>query len=308
MRRVISLVFFLTLIAVAATGVTGEAMEAAVGLDPRLADYPVFRIRLSADRIETPALAAAGPTVLVEEQLESGVGHAFVLRIPDEVNEAAVAAALAEPPAAEVVPDWFWQAEFVGNGDRAVAGQPAVALVDLKPGRYLVGDPYRVKAEYARFTVSADLAAPADREEPEAEVVADLFEMGFRLPDTVAAGRQLWRVTNAGALPHEIAIFPVPVGATPEQIETAIGAELAVEFGGDPAAARATIDALGADWRGWSSRLVAGVGALGPQRWSLAQVDLSPGVYGAVCFIPLEGDGTPHVMLGMTEVLTVVPS
>ena len=44
---------------------------------------------------------------------------------------------------------------------------------------------------------------------------------------------------------QEIAIFPVPEGATAEQIETAIGGELAVEFGGDPDAARATVDALG---------------------------------------------------------------
>ena len=43
---------------------------------------------------------------------------------------------------------------------------------------------------------------------------------------------------------------------------------------------------------------------MSPQRAVLAQMNLSPGSYGAVCFVLLE-DGTPHVMPGMPEVFTV---
>ncbi len=284
----------------------GAYAEGLAALDPRLAGYPELTIRLTEDGIEAPASASAGRTLLIEENDEEYPGHAFVLRIPDDVPEATISEALAGPAVAEETPEWFWRSEFMGNGDRAVLGRPAVALVDLEPGRYLVGDPFRPTDEFARFevTVPADLT-DAITTEPEADVVAELFEMGFTLPDDIPSGSQVWQVSNAGAMLHEIAIFPAPAGATAEQITAAVSAELEVEFGGDPAEARATIDALGPEWKGWSTDLVAGVGVLSPQRTSWAQFDLAPGAYGAVCFIPEPNSMTPHLMMGMTEVFLV---
>lgn len=97
----------------------------------------------------------------------------------------------------------------------------------------------------------------------------------------------------------------MPAGATPEQVQEAVSAELAAEFGGDPAVTRATIDALGEEWVGWSSNLQAGVGVLSPQTTTLAQVDLEPGTYGAVCYIPEPNSGMFHLMMGMTDVFEV---
>ncbi len=310
MKRLISLLIFAPLFAAGLPGAAGGAqLDTASDIDPRLAGYPTLTVRLTEDRIDAPAAAAAGRTLLIEEQTGTGVGHAFVFRIPDDVAEAAIVDALAGGPAAEETPVWFWRAEFVGNGDRAVTDRPAMALVDLKPGRYIVGDPYRPAKEYARFTVTgAGDARRALLGGPQADVSGELFEMGFHLPEKFAAGRQVWEVRNSGAMLHEIALFPVPTGATAEQIETAMTAELEVERGGDPAAGRATVDQLGPEWTGWTSQLVAGVGVLSPQRVSLAQITLQPGTFGAVCFIPDPGTGTPHLMLGMTAVFTVETS
>jgi hypothetical protein len=272
-------------------------------IDARLQGYPTVTVRLTDDAILAPEEVAAGPTVLVVENEEEDPGHAFFLRVPDEVSDAELASTLSSGSVAEETPDWFWNADFLGNADRATTEQPAVALVGIEPGRYVVGDPYRPVTEFAQFTVPAPALASTNL--PESDLSVELFEMGFSLPEVIQGGPQLWEVKNTGAMLHEIAIFPVPENATPEQVQEAISAELAAEFGGDPAETRATIDALGDEWAGWSSDLQAGVGVISPQAASLAQVDLEPGTYGAVCFIPEPNSEIPHLMLGMTNVFEV---
>ena len=308
-RVLIIALFVPLLVAGAIRPAVGAQSTVSEDIDSRLAACPRFTIRLTEERIEAPATVVAGPMVLVQQQTQSGPGHAFVFRVPDDVSETALAKALHGGPAVEETPEWFWRADFVGNGDRAAADRPAIALVNLEPGRYVVGDPYRPAREYARFTA---LETPnrgtqlADR--PNGDVEVDLFEMGFRLPASLAAGRSLWEVENTGAMLHEIAILPAPIGVTVAQVEAAVSAELEAELGGDIAAARVTIDALGEEWVGWSSRPVAGAGVLSPQRVSWAQIDLEAGTYAAVCYIPDPVTGTPHLMLGMSDVFTVEPT
>jgi hypothetical protein len=223
--------------------------------------------------------------------------------VPDDVSEAELADTLSAGSVAEETPEWFWSADFLGNADRATSEQPSVALVGIEPGRYVVGDPFRSVTEFAQFTVPAPALATTSLPEPDLSI--ELFEMGFSLPNQLEGGRQLWQVKNTGGMLHEIAIFPVPADATPELVQAAISAELEAEFGGDPAVTRTTIDALGGEWVDWSSDLVAGVGVLSPQAATLAQVNLEPGTYGAVCFIPEPNSEMAHLMLGMTAVFEV---
>lgn len=74
-------------------------------------------------------------------------------------------AALTGPTAAEATSEWFWRAEIIGGGDRARVGKSAVALVELKPGRNLAGDPFRDPEEYGRFTVSDAFTLPIQEQE-----------------------------------------------------------------------------------------------------------------------------------------------
>lgn len=303
-RRLIAVVA--SLLAASVITSASAQMLAPQDLDPRLAGYPELTIRLTAERIEAPERMPAGRTLIVEENELEGPGHAFVLRIPDDVSEAEIAQTLAGKSAAEETPEWFWRADFIGNGDYALIERPALSLVDLEPGRYLVGDPFRSPREYARFLVTApkfDLEPL--RPDPDADISARLYEMTIELPEEISAGRRVWAIENTGALLHEIAIFPVPDSATKEQVVSAVSAELAVEFGGDPVTAREAIAALGADWDGWTSGDSVGVGVLSPQRVAWTQFDLQPGTYGAVCFVPDPAGGKPHLMQGMTTVFTV---
>jgi hypothetical protein len=308
MNRNHYLVFVLApLIAAGVIGsVSGAQPRSLTTLDERLAGYPELTVRLTDERIEAPATVDTGMTLLVQENLTEHPGHSFVMRIPDDVTEGVVSEALGGESLVEVTPEWFWRSEFLGNGDRAALDRPAIALVDLKPGRYVVGDPYRAPSEFAQFDVVEPSAEAQQAPElPEPDITAELFEMGFHLPENVPAGPQLWEVKNTGAMLHEIAIFPVPAGATPADVEAAATAELQAEMSGDLTKARPAIDAMGGEWVGWTADLIAGVGVISPQRVSLAQIDLEPGTYGAVCYLPVPDTEQAHLMLGMTEVFTV---
>lgn len=302
--------FFLSLLACTAAVAGVSSSRAADTIDPRLAGFPELRFRLTAERIEAPAEVTAGQILLIEESEEADAGHAFVFRVPDEISDDELAAMLAGgESAAEETPAWFFEASFVGNGDRALPNRPAVALVELKPGRYIIGDPFRAPTEYAQFEAVADTTtdyvAPAM---PTPDVAIDLFEMGFNIPDDLVAGRQLWQVTNTGAMLHEIALFRVPSGVSPETVVKAVIAGGDAAFGGElTPEVLAAIHSVGPEWTGWTLKLAGGVGVLSPQADSLAQLDLEPGTYAAVCFIP-GPDGTPHFMSGMTTVFKVAPN
>lgn len=305
------LLTLLALVAAAAPAAGIAAQDIPAALDPRLAGHPEVVIRLTAEKIEAPAQVAAGRTLLIEENLDSAPGHAFVMRLPDDVAEAEIAAALAADaaPIAVATPDWFWRATFVGNPDRAAAnGGRAVGLVDFEPGRYLVGDPYRAPSQFARFEVPAgDAADAADTAaaQPTADVAAKLYEMSIELPATVPAGPHVWSVANTGGMLHELTILPVPAGATVEQVQGALGAVLAGEQAGGVFEEQAAPAALGSAWADWRPDLVAGISILSNGKPVSTQIDLAPGTYAAVCFIPLPQTGERHLAMGMTTLFTV---
>jgi hypothetical protein len=303
MNRLLAIILA-PLIAAAVAGSASGAPRAVSDLDARLAGYPLLTIRLTEERIEAPANAPAGRTVLVEENATDEPGHAFVPRIPDDVADEDVTEALTGAPLVQEIPEWFWRAEFLGNGDYAAPDQTAVSLIDLAPGRYLAGDPFRPRSQFARFEVidKVDLQAP---DFLGADMTVELFEMGFEMPQTILAGRYLWEIENSGAMLHEFAILSVPTGASKTDVETAAAAVLTAEMNGDATATRATMEALGEEWADWSGEEVAGMGVLSPQRTSVVQIALEPGTYAIVCYIPEPASGTPHLMLGMSDVFTV---
>ncbi|HEX2194576.1 MAG TPA: hypothetical protein VHK63_06450, partial [Candidatus Limnocylindria bacterium] len=48
-----------------------------------------------------------------------------------------------------------------------------------------------------------------------------------------------------------------------------------------------------------------GLGALSAGQTSWLALDLQPGTYVALCFVPDEQTGTPHALMGMVSIFTV---
>lgn len=264
------------------------AAPTTIPVDERLAGHTTMTITITADAIVVPADAPAGPTLVTQVNETEEVAHVSILRIPDEVSDERLAATLKS----SVTPDWLATARLVGNPDRAApGGGGAVALIDLRPGRYLVTVPTGPR-QPAQFVATGEVAPMP---EIAADVRATMLEMDFDLPIDISAGSRLWDVTNTASTPHELAIIPVPEGATAEQVLLAIQPA----WEGTPLPAE-----LGDEWTTWSPHPIAGVGATSPEGRVFAQIDLSPGTYVAICFVP-DADLTPHLMLGMTRIFTV---
>lgn len=197
------------------------------------------------------------------------------------------------------IPAWYYQT-YIAGGPAADAGFTAQAILDLRPGTYAVwpGDPFAPQAP-VEMTVTGDAAAtPGAAAEPAASATITMFEHGFSIEGQLTPGQQVVKVANVGAQPH-FALLLSPTGSvTKEQV----GALLEAEMTGTPtAAAAAAIGVSNPDE--WGFGAYAGTLSTGAAEW--IPVDLVPGTYVLLCFVPDIEAGVPHAYLGMYDVVTV---
>ena len=97
-------------------------------------------------------------------------------------------------------------------------------------------------------------------------------------------------MTNTGEQPHFMELIRVPAGTTANDILGLIGMAATPESGGiNPEA----IEGMG------------GLSTISPGVTGYIELNLTPGTYVAVCFVPDHDSGAPHIMLGMISVFTV---
>jgi hypothetical protein len=249
--------------------------------------YPELRVRVDGATYDMPVTSVpAGRTLIALENAGQESWHGFLLRLPEGVTVDAVMSAT--PGAEDVPPPWLFDASYPGFPGETQPGETDYAVVDLAPGEHLiVGDSFQ------SLLVTGDAATPSAASEPPATATVSLFEYGFDLPDTLASGRQVWAVTNAGREPHELLLARSPSPMTREQVMELVMAESqdATPTGGGPSGR----DILG----------VGGVGWLSPGTTAWAEVNLEPGTYIVLCFVPDPETFTPHVAMGMVDVFTV---
>ena len=122
---------------------------------------------------------------------------------------------------------------------------------------------------------------------PPVAVRVTASEYAFQMPDTMTAGPTTFTLANTGTELHHLQIIRLEEGKT--------AADLAALQPGTPAP--------------WMV-LVGGPNPAPGGREIVATVDLAPGNYVAICFIPSPppGDLKPHFMKGMIRPFTVVPA
>ncbi len=233
-----------------------------------------------------PDHATAGRTLMTVRNAGRNEVHFFAARIPDSVTDAQLAAEMQSE--SEEDPPWLDMTTlpFLGTPDWPTAGGEAQGVVDLFAGRWIFIDP--IGGRNVGFLVVAE-GTPTPAAEPVADVTITMQEMSFSgLEEPVPAGPHVWKITNSGALEHEIAILEVPAGTTSEDVAGMIRDM----FAGDaPPTAFAPLGGQG----------IASKGVTSWQAW-----DLPAGTYAAVCMSPMPGkDFEPHALEGMVQVFTV---
>ena len=230
---------------------------------------------------DLPASVPSGPTRIELVNGGHDLHHAQLVRLEQGKTLADLAAFPHDaPPPAWVV--------MVGGPGAVAPGDSSAVIQTLTPGNYAVlcfipgpdQVPHVAKGMAAGFTVTT---TPNGARAPQPTSTVRLVDFGFAPSQRLTAGRQMIRVVNDGAQPHEIVMFQLLPGKTVADLQA-----WQMEIKGPPPA-----------------RLVGGTVGLGRGGEALMDVTLEAGNYVFTCFIPDAKDGKPHFMHGMTMAMTV---
>jgi len=181
-------------------------------------------------------------------------------------------------------PAW---AHDAGGPNAAIPSGSTAAVVDLAPATYAVlcfipgpdGRPHMTKGMARSFVVVAASRAKSEMVDVAApDVTVTLRDYGFQLSAPLTAGHHVLRFANAGPQTHEAVLVRLPPGRTAQDVVAWVD-----KMQGPPPA-----EPLG------------GVSGEAKGVVSDVPVDLTPGRYALICFVPDATDGQEHAKHGMT--------
>ncbi|MCA9736677.1 MAG: hypothetical protein R3E98_20050 [Gemmatimonadota bacterium] len=229
---------------------------------------------------EGPDTVSAGMTRLVLANEGRTWHHLQLIKLEDGMTVEDFQAALARMQPGTPPPSWLIEA---GGVNPPEPGKEAATTLMLEPGRYAVvcfvdtpdRVPHVMRGMIAALTVvdSGRPSAPA----PDSDLTVTLVDYGFSFSQEPTAGRHTVRVINSGPQAHEIALFKLLPGKTMEDMVT-----WARTYEG---AAPMTAE--------------GGVPGIEPGQEARFDVELTPGQWVALCFVPDEHDGAAHLAHGM---------
>jgi hypothetical protein len=249
---------------------------------------------------------AAGLTLVTLQNNGTELHHAQLMQLAEGESVETLQTALGQSPEAI-----FGLGQFVGGPSIAAPGGQTQVILDLEPGQYVAlcfvdspdGVPHIAKGMVQAFEVAPG-GTPTAAAEPQATGTVVMRDFAFELPDQIAAGPQVWEVVNEGPQPHEIALLKLAPGVTPEQVLGMMaGPAASPEANHEMASPAASAGSAAAGPPPFAP--AGGMQALasGLRGWTL--LDLEPGDYLAICFVPDPASGQPHAELGMVASFSV---
>ena len=274
-------------LAVVLTGCKSDrpSAEPAASADTDKAAPRVVTVTAADFSFEAPAQIPAGATTFRLVNNGTELHQAQLVRLEDGKTLKDLGQAMKShgPP-----PSWV---KFVGGPNGIAPGQEANATAVLAPGQYAYlcfipsadGQIHVSKGMVRPFEVTAGSLASAT-DFPAADVTIKLVDYGFESSEPLTAGRRTIMVENAGPQAHELVLLRLAPGKTAEDF----GKWAETGMKGPPPA-----EPLG------------GVVALDQGGRGTFEVNLTPGDYGLICFVPDKKDGKPHLAHGMMKNLKV---
>lgn len=251
---------------------------------PDFFDQGIVRLTLTNNGKETHHLQVL--------KLKSGVIQAKFLATLDQ----ALAAVPTEGEAA--FNRLFAVADLAGGAGPADPGGSSEAVVTLEPGQYVFtcfiagadGVPHIAKGMTEPVTVNPKPGArqPAP---PTASVSVDLVDFAFTgIGATLPAGKTTIAVSNKGQQSHEMSLLRlkgITAGDLRKLLTTPPDPNAPPPSGPPPYESAGGFQGIAPGGNGWTT------------------VNLTPGEYVLLCFLPDQASGKPHVALGMFKPLTV---
>jgi uncharacterized cupredoxin-like copper-binding protein len=227
-----------------------------------------------------PDTLASGVTTFRLINQGAELHHLVLTRIPDGMTLSDFAKLPEGPPPAGVV--------MIGGPNPATPGGNAEATLDLGPGQYTVicvipspdGKAHVTKGMMRGLVVTAGASTAAL---PAPDVTVTLSDYDFQLSTPLTAGRRVIRIENTAEQPHELVVVKLTAGKTAQDF-----ADWAMRMEGPP-----------------PGMPVPGASPMSKGMSNTVVVDVTPGDYALVCFVPDAKDGRPHLAHGMLKQITV---
>lgn len=211
--------------------------------------------------------------------------HLQLIKLDKGKTMADLAAELKKPG-----PPPTWMHE-VGGPNPAIPGATVEATLALEPGSYVMvcfvpspgsTAPHVMKGMMADFTVTP---AATGASEAVADATVHLSDYAFTIDKPLTAGHRVLKVVNDAKQDHEAILVELAPGKTAADVGTWVEKEM---MKGPP-----------------PGKPIGGMAAIANGRTGTFPVDLKPGKYGLICFVPDAKDGKSHFMHGMTKTITV---
>jgi len=234
---------------------------------------------------DAPGQVPAGAVTMRLVNSGKELHHAQMIRIEDGKSMADMAKALKNPGPP---PSWV---KWVGGPNAVAPGKETHATSVLTPGlyAYLCFIPSADKVIHASkgmvlpFEVTPTSSASA-ADLPATDGTITLIDYDFQISQPLTPGKRTILVENGGPQAHEVALLKLAPGKT-------VADFVAWDAGGMKGPPPA--------------EPVGGVVALDKGARATFTVDLSPGEYGLLCFVPDTKDGRPHLAHGMMKTIKV---
>ena len=255
---------------------------------------------LACSKAEPPQVEAAGPRTVhvtatdfafqAPDTLHSGLTSFHLMNSGKEMHHLIILKLAEGQSVADLARPGPPPANLVMSGGPNVAPPEgtAEAVVDLQPGRYALlcvipsadGMPHVAKGMSKEVIVIPGETAPAA---PTPDITISLSDYDFTLSKPLAAGRHVVKIENTAAQPHELVLVKLEPGKTVQQ-----AVEWLEKMQGPPP----------------GTPLGMGVSPLSSGQVNYVTMDLTPGEYGFICFLPAP-DGRIHVAHGMIKQVSV---
>jgi len=170
-------------------------------------------------------------------------------------------------------------------------GRSQEVMLELPAGQYVVLNflladetlPPKGRTLVTSFTV---LGPPTTQQVrlTGAVIQVTMRDFSFDTPDTLPSGLLTYRVTNRGAQAHEMVFLRLAAGKSWRDVMAFLQTPKATTLPGT---------------------VVGGVSALSPGETAWVKLNLVPGTYIILCFLPDKSSGLLHVQLGMICSITV---
>lgn len=307
-RTLVALLITLTLLATHGAVALAQESTPGAGGPGLLGGFglPELHVTISQDGLSVAEQATAGQMLLtVENQLEFPAGFSIV-QLPEGTSLEEAMAIFGPPPDAGAAspaageeptgpegppPPLFFEMTWAGGAFVPPMGQAQV-IVTLTEGQWiLLSDP-----ESGLMPMTLDVAAGAATPDAAGAVTADVtVEMKnyqIVLPEQIQPGAQVWEVGNTGDEPHELFVVRTPRLLTVDEVQQLLDLPEGTEPPPgipDPA----EFEDLG------------GVAPISNGQTVWVEMNLEPGFYVAVCFMPDDDSGMPHAMKGMYVIFEV---